>query len=103
MENICKSIDCPYFSDNYKTSWGCQRYGVAPLCHLIGNPDSGNCRKELRRTSTQYDLHGDGYDIAALKKENEEFLVNDPRYLYDKEAKESGFLESNHVPFRLID
>ena len=103
MTNICKSIQCPYFADDHKTSWGCQRYSVAPLCHLIGNPDKGNYRKELKQTSTQYALHGDGYDVAVLKQENEKFLASDPRYLDDKFAKESDFLGLDQAPFRLID
>lgn len=103
MKNICQSIECPYFSNNHKTSWGCQRYLVALQCHLIGNPDDGNYRKDLEKTSTQYALHGDDYDIAQLKQENEEFLMADPRYLDDKAAKESGFLDSDQIPYRLLD
>lgn len=95
MTNICQSIQCPYFSNNLKTSWGCQRYTVALQCHLLGKGK----RPELEKSSTQYALHGDGYNIAELKQENEAFFLSNPRYLDDLALKEDDFLSPDDPPF----
>lgn len=100
MLNICKTIDCPYFSNEHRTSWGCQRYSSAYICHLI------NSNESLLKTSTPYALHckeEEDYDIASLKAQNETYLVGDTRYLEDKSFKEAGILDHTNAPFRLIE
>lgn len=99
MLNICKTIDCPYFSNEHRTSWGCQKYSSAYVCHLI------NSNASLLKTSTPYALHGkkEDYNVASLKSQNETYLVSDTRYIEDRLAKEAGLLDHTNAPFRLIE
>lgn len=51
--NVCKTINCPYFNPN-TNDFGCQRYSVAPMCHL----------RTYRFYETQYALYApDDYDM----------------------------------------
>lgn len=114
LVNICKAIDCPYFSTNYERSWGCQfpLYLTARNCHLIGPPLTSLRRQELYEHATQYALYADpnklqetryGDPISYLKSENEEHLRGTETYTRALELKQEGFLTDTDAPFRLIE
>jgi hypothetical protein len=73
--NICQKIDCPYFNSN-SSSFGCQRYAVAPHCHL---------NKEYQFSTTQYALYvSDEYDnLDDVKDSNDSFFLYDAKYQND--------------------
>ncbi|MCA6430215.1 MAG: hypothetical protein IM613_12340 [Cytophagales bacterium] len=71
VTNVCKKLDCPYFSDDYKKSWGCQKFAVALHCPLV---------KELPdQLSTEYALYTAQYN-PALKDSLKDFLTYDADY-----------------------
>lgn len=114
LVNICKAIDCPYFSTDYERSWGCQfpLYPTAHNCHLISPPHTSWGRQELYKHATQYALYADpnklqvsrhGDPINYLKAENEDHLRGTETYIRDLKLKQEGFLTDTDAPFRLIE
>lgn len=75
--NLCKTISCPYFNPN-TNGFGCQRYMVAPHCHL---------NKTYQFSETQYALYvPDDYDdFADVKDSNDSFFLSDEKYAADLE------------------
>ena len=72
MTNICSAIACPFWSDDHRKSYGCQRYRVADLCHLK------HVHPELE--SNEYALSTRGAAPEGLKQENDRFFLEDPHY-----------------------
>lgn len=78
---ICSEIQCPYWSNNHKKSYGCQRWKTSEFCHLK------HSHKELE--SNEYALYADaGVSIQGLKNENEAFFLEDPQYQSDLEFQQ---------------
>jgi hypothetical protein len=98
---ICKAIDCPYFSDSVKTSFGCQFYSNARSCHLL----SGALAVQDTSISTDYELIAVDLtiDTALLKNENDAYIRETNRYSNDREFQELfPDMPSVNLPTRVL-
>lgn len=69
--NICSAIACPFWSNDHRKSYGCQRYHSAEACHLkFTHPDIA---------ASEYNLSADSVP-SGLKQENNRFFLEDPHY-----------------------
>ena len=72
--NLCKEIDCPFFSDDHTKSWGCQRWKSSGVCHLKKvHPELDSRSGYVLDVYTQV-------DVAGLRRENEAFFQEDRYY-----------------------
>jgi hypothetical protein len=98
---ICKAINCPYFSNSVKNSFGCQFYFNAKSCHLL----HGALSVQDTSISTDYELITIDLtiDTALLKNENDAYIRETNRYAKDKEFIEMfPDLPSVNLPNRIL-
>jgi hypothetical protein len=77
---ICKAIDCPYHSGDYKKSYGCQMYSSAVSCHLVTT--LGLINGDM---STDYELiTSKPIDLDSLKRQNDAYIKGTERYGSDR-------------------
>jgi hypothetical protein len=73
--SVCETIRCPYWSNNHKTSYGCQRWPLASACHLkFTHPELED---------NEYALFSESFDPQTLANENKAFFLEDTKYLQD--------------------
>ena len=100
--NICQKIQCPYFSDDHRKSYGCRRYLYSRSCHLaIGKP-------HVNLTWSEYYLSvGDASvsdaELLQWQRENNRFFQEDPRYTEDIQFFEENpdWAEGTFVPGKI--
>ena len=77
--NICQKIQCPYFSDNHRRSYGCQRYPYSKVCHLAdGKPHADLTWSEYYLAVPDGSLSE--AELLQWQKENNRFFLEDPKY-----------------------
>ena len=93
--NLCKAINCPYFN-SATNGYGCQRYMVAPHCHLINPTTHATLRLQYNVSepieATQYTLclnTNNQKAITYLKQNNNSWLSQDKKYKDDLAFVES--------------
>jgi hypothetical protein len=82
--NVCQEVNCPYFSENTKKSWGCQKFMTAFCCPLIDELED--------KISNQCVLYTAHYDPKLVETLNN-FLSKDQEHLERLKLKETINLE----------
>lgn len=100
MTNICQKVECPFFNNDHKRAWGCQRYSNSKLCHLL--------KVVPKAIPNEYAIFlpdDDPVDYSSLKRENNRCFAEDPYYQdrieFQKEFPE--LFESGEFMVKRID
>jgi len=100
--NICKKIQCPYFSDDHRKSYGCRRYLYSRGCHLaIGKPHVNLAWSEYYLSVGDASISD--AELLQWQKENNRFFQEDPQYTDDILFFEENpdWAQSTFVPGKL--
>lgn len=66
-KSICAVFKCPYFSDNYQTSYGCQKYSTAHVCPVNQVKHTSSTEYEIRLDPNKMSINTIEVLIAAMK------------------------------------
>ena len=87
--NICQKIQCPYFSNNHRRSYGCQRYQFSRCCHLaVAKPHVDLDWSEYYLSVGDASITNS--ELLQWQSENNRFFLEDPKY-----SEQTQFFKEN--------